>query len=288
MAEHLGQQEDVQEFLLKADQLRKRMNEELWDETKGIYFDRNMKTGEFVRSQTIASLLPLWAGVPDKHRAEVLRQHICNPKQFNTLIPLPTVSREDPDFAKDMWRGPVWINTAYAVILGLERYGYREEVAELTYRLCDGVYRTFQNLRRFYEFYDPDRFDLEELDRKKGNKFKHLTLGSKPVKEFVGWTGLINPLVIEQLMGLKSYDGQLVISPNFPPAARGKGFALRLPQRQLSIHIEVLEDGKYECRIHDQQGLSTCKLEDGEKYDLEHRTVIYAENTKTANSGMSK
>jgi hypothetical protein len=36
-----------------------------------------------------------------------------------------------------------------------------------------------------------------ELRRKKGNLWKRLTLGSKPVKNFVGWSGLANTLVME-------------------------------------------------------------------------------------------
>ncbi|HCS50209.1 MAG TPA: hypothetical protein DIW81_01240 [Planctomycetaceae bacterium] len=274
MAEYIGQQDAVHEHLQKASQLSERMNEFLWDETDKFYYDLNLKSGEFVRSQTIAGLLPMWAGVPDQSQAEALRQLVLNPECFNTRIPLPTVSREDPDFAKDMWRGPVWINTAYAVILAMERYGYREEVAELSYRLCEGVYRTFQNLRRFYEFYDPERFDLEELNRKKGNRFKHLTLGSKPVKEFVGWTGLINPLVIEQLIGLKSDHGQLLLSPNFPAIMRGKGFSLRLPERKLCIYVEVLINGDYQCQIYDQDGLFNCDLKSGESYDFQNRRII--------------
>ncbi len=218
--------------------IREATNERLWDPQDKLYYDRHEATGEFVRSKTIASLLPLWAGVPPDDVAAALRDHAVDPQAFGTLIPLPSVSRGDPDFAKDMWRGPVWVNTAYAVLQGLERHGFFEETASLALRLCDGVYRTFGECRRFYEFYDPDRFDIEELGRKAGNRWKHFTLGGKPVGEFVGWTGLVNTIVIETLVGFRHAAGRRVLRPLLPKDVEGVAFSVRLPQEGLDITVE--------------------------------------------------
>lgn len=218
--------------------LRDRVNERLWDESDGLYYDRHEETDEFVRTKTIASLLPLWAGAPSPVCAARLRDQAMNPLTFGTTVPLPTVARDDPFFAKDMWRGPVWINTAYAVLQGLERHGFLEEAASLAFRLCDGVYRTFGECRRFFEFYDPDRFDITELGRKAGNRWKHFTLGGKPVGEFVGWTGLVNTIVIEMLVGFRHAAGRRVLRPLLPRGVEGVAFAVRLPQERLDITVE--------------------------------------------------
>ncbi len=280
MAERLGRVQEAERFRNQASELRDAVNNFLWDEADQFYYDHDESTNGFIRIKTIAGLLPLWAGIPDRKRAESLRQQILDYDAFNATVPLVSVSRSDPEFAKDMWRGPVWINTAYAVIQGLKRYGYHQDVADLAFRLCHGVYQTFSTQRRFYEFYDPDRFDLEELERKKGNRFKHLTLGNKPVSEFVGWTGLVNTLVIEELLGFRKEDGQILIRPNFPRATDGLGFALRLPQEKLALSVDLLPDGHTRCTLREQQGMTEfCTVSNGNHKE----TVIgntFAEITK--------
>lgn len=269
MAEALGRRDEAEAFEAKAAVLRQKMNEVLWHEGDGLYYDRHVGTGEFVRSKTIASLLPLWAGVPGQEQAERLREHALDPNAFNTPIPLPSVARDDPDFEKDMWRGPVWINTAYGVILGLERYGFHEAAAELAYRLCDGVYRTYANCRRIYEFYDPERFDTRELNRKLGNRFKLLTLGNKPRPEFVGWSGLVNTLVIEHLIGFQRDEGHRLIQPRFPEEAVGLSFSLRLPSEALSLDVEVLEGMHTRGAFRSNSGVRYFEADCGERISLD-------------------
>lgn len=271
IAATLGREADAARFHEQAEALRARMNAYLWHEADGLYYDRHVHTGAFVRAKTIASLLPLWAGVPDAARAARLRDHLLDPAAFNTRLPLPSVARDDPAFEKDMWRGPVWINTAYAVILGLERYGYRHEAADLAFRLCEGVYRTYAEGRRLYEFYDPERHDTAELHRKRGNRWKRLTLGTKPRPEFVGWTGLVNTLVVEHLVGFRWEGGRRVLRPQFPPQAEGLGFSVRLPAEDLAISLEVCKDQRTRGTARSPAGVRAFEVAFGEAVRLDER-----------------
>ena len=255
MAERRGCSGDVVTHRRRAEAVRRATNERLWSDEHGLYFDRNVSTGQFVVSKTIASLLPLWAGVPDTNRATRLVEHILDSRAFNTFIPLPTVARDDPDFSKDMWRGPVWVNTAFGVIQGLQRYGRMEEAASLAFRLCDGVYRTFDNCRRVFEFYDPDRCDVEELTRKRGNLWKRVTLGEKPVTEFVGWSGLVNTLVIEALVGFRRGPGGAWLQPLLPQQSAGTAFSIRLPQEGLAITVERDHDASIRGTVRSATGV---------------------------------
>jgi hypothetical protein len=240
MARRLGRQSEAAAHDSEAAALRAVVNHHLWDDAEGLYFDRDLRNGAFVRSRTIASLLPLWAGIPDRQRAQRLRQHILEPMAFNTLIPLPSVALSDEAFERDMWRGPVWLNTAFAVIAGLRRYDFHDTAADLAFRLCDGVYRTFENTGRLHEFYDPERHDIEQLHRKRGNRWKRMTLGPRPVSDFVGWSGLVNTLVIDVLFGLQRTSRGLAIQPHLPPQAEGLCFTLHLPCDGLVVELEVL------------------------------------------------
>lgn len=276
MADRLGRTAEAIAFRKEADTVRHAVNQYLWDEQEGLYFDRDTRNNAFVRRRTIASLLPLWAGIPDKRRAQRLCGHILDPAGFNTLIPLPTVALNDESFERDMWRGPVWANTAYAVIQGLKRYGLFEAAADLAFRLCDGIYRTYGKTGRFYEFYDPTSYDTRLLHRKRGNRWKRVTLGSGPVVDFVGWTGLVNSLVVDLLFGLQRTDSGFAIQPRLPPRAEGLRFCLCLPGFGLQIDLETLPNGATHGTVTSPAGTHRFAAAFGELVPLDPEPAILA------------
>ena len=52
---------------------------------------------------------------------------------------------------RQYWRGPTWINAAWLLWLGLVRYGYRAEAAELAARIARAVHGA--GLREYYDPY---------------------------------------------------------------------------------------------------------------------------------------
>ena len=224
---------DIIEFEEKKEKLISLIQNYLWDEEFGLYFDYDVVNERRIEVNTIASFLPLTAGIPDEHQTSRLLKHLESPHEYNTKIPLPTVARNDHEFQKDMWRGPVWINTAYLIIKGLEDRKLFKLSSEFSYKLIKGVFKTWQNEGSFYEFYDPDRYDLKELSRKKGNLYKRITLGKKPVKKFVGWTGLVNSLLIESVIGYDKISKTL--QPRFTEEWKGKIFELGFPAEDFVI-----------------------------------------------------
>ncbi len=197
IASTLGLPDEAKTFASEYAHLKLVMNAKLWDEADGTYYDWDYRKNTFVRFDTVSNFTPLAAGVPDPYQARRLIERALDPLKYNTKIPFPSVSRSDPSFVKDMWRGPVWINMAYFGVLGVDRYGYHDEAAMLARKISGGVFETWKVRKDFYEFYDPERYDIKELHRKKGNLWKRIQLGSKPVKNFAGWTALANTLVVE-------------------------------------------------------------------------------------------
>lgn len=258
IASTLGRPRDAAGFDTRAEELSRLVETILWHEADGLYYDRDMDSGGFLRSRTIASLLPMWAGIPSEARARRLRNAAIDPAAFGTRMPLPSVARDDPAFEKDMWRGPVWINTAYAAIQGLLRYGYHDEAGALAYRLCQGVYHVFAEERWVFEFYDPDAFHSRDLFRKRGNRWKAFTLGSGPQKDFVGWTGLVNTLVVEVLFGLRIDSTTLRLRPRFPEAATDTRFSLEFPGIRLCIELARKASGEVEGELRRGGGTKAC------------------------------
>lgn len=269
IAARLGRPADTLRYREEADALRAAMNARLWHEADGVYYDRDQVTGEWIRCRTIASLLPLWAKVPDAARARRMLAQIMDPARFGTLMPLPSVARDDPSFEPDMWRGPVWVGLAYGVLLGMRRYGFDREAAELAWRICDGVYRVFASERAIVEFYDPDRWTARRLTRKGASGWRRLLVGGGPQRDCVGASGLANTIAIELLFGFSVTRGRRRARPTFPPAAVGAILQLRLPVEDLLVEIAVESEDRFRGLAQDGRGLRRFTASFGESVDLD-------------------
>jgi neutral trehalase len=82
------------------------------------------RTGEFIKVKSVASFLALFAGICDKRQAQILADKLTDPALFGTAFSVPTISKDNPVYGTDMWRGPVWINFNYLILKGLQEYGY--------------------------------------------------------------------------------------------------------------------------------------------------------------------
>lgn len=207
---------DIAVFDRRANEVTRLIQTVLWDAKTGYFFDYDTKRKQLQKIPTMASFYPLIAGAATPDQWAALRKHLVNPREFNTPIPIPTVARNSKWFEKDCWRGPVWVNTAYLVIKGVDAYNDHALAQDFSRRLINGVFETWRRTGQFVEYYDPERFDFDQLTRKKGlgwfglsqskNPFtivghligKQLILGTKPVDHFVGWTGLVNALAVEE------------------------------------------------------------------------------------------
>lgn len=271
IAEKLGYTEDQKYYVKRREELKYLVNKYLWDDKTGLYYDYDYQKKELNKIPTIASIFPLIAQIPDKAQAKKIIGHIKDEFTFNTLIPFPTVARNYPDFVKDMWIGPVWINTAYMGIKGLQKYGEYELAAEMAYKLVKGIAMTCKNEGSIYEFYDPDGYTLTELSRKKGNLYKQLTLGGKPVKNFVGWTGLSNTMLIEDVLGIRFYKNELILEPHLPEELLETKIAVELPFFDKIVYIQSKKSQKIVAEVtsfSDVKSVKSSEIYEGNNYEV--------------------
>ncbi len=196
IAKTLNIPSEVTRYTNLHSKLAKTMNATLWNEDKGMYYDLDMLSNKHITINTIASFFPFTAKVGSKQQFNKAKKVLFNTKKFNTKLPFPCVAHDEPSFKKDTCAGAVWINTTYLTLLALEHYAPKESDLYKK-RVVEGVYKTYYHEGKFFEFYDPDEFSITNLTRKKGNFYKQITLGSKPVAKFAGWTALTNNVALE-------------------------------------------------------------------------------------------
>lgn len=170
-------------------QIREDINRKLWDEKDCFYYDYDLKNECFHKVSSVASFLPLFAGVCTPEQAKALAEHLQDPETFGTPYPIPSISRKDPTYGSDMWRGPVWINYNYMIIMGLREYGCSalgDEIREKTLRM---LHQWYIRKGTIFEFYDSeDQRAPNELNRK-GPCFEpyHFGVRCQSIRDY-GWS----------------------------------------------------------------------------------------------------
>ena len=107
-------------------------------------------------------LLPLWAGLPDRQRAEALvRRTLLDPERYWRPYGLPNCSAQDPAYKPDNREGSggVWMMWNTMLGEGLLTYGYRAEAAELIRRLMQAMLFTLKEEKVFREAYNADSLE---------------------------------------------------------------------------------------------------------------------------------
>lgn len=154
-AARCGREADRRYYLARHEQLNARIESTLWSDEMGIYTDMDIATGALVPVSAVSGFLPLICGAASPERAAVLAAHVRNPDTYGTPYPLPSVSRSDPKFQMDMWRGPVWHIFNYHAAEGLDRYGYHAEADLIRRRTVEAGVKNYLAYGGFFEFYDP-------------------------------------------------------------------------------------------------------------------------------------
>lgn len=158
IAHELGYSEDEQHYKQQYEQIKKRINETLWDEKTGMYLNRIWPEdgGEFSYRKSPVMFYMLAAGIPSPEQAHrLVYEHLLNPSEFWGDFVLPTISRDDSAFPEQYyWRGTIWPPVNYFTYEGLTRYGYDEIATELADKTFDLVKRNWDSSGALWENYN--------------------------------------------------------------------------------------------------------------------------------------
>ncbi len=175
-------------WLNQASIRKKTINNLLWDESKGFFFDYNFITKKKTNYESATTFYPLWANLASKKQAELLVKKALTLLEESGGVAASTersrgaISDERPPRQWDYPNG--WAPHQIMIWKGLENYGYEKHAARLAYKWLYTILRNFVD----YNGTIPEKYDVVNRSHKVfaeygnvGTEFEYLT------KEGFGW-----------------------------------------------------------------------------------------------------
>ncbi len=158
LARMLHHPADADFYQARARILTARIQTRLWDAHAGTFYNRDSRTGKFIRVPEWTNLSPLWARVATPAQARILiHRYVLNSRQFWTPYGIRSLAPSSPEYnpASGYWRGPIWIVTDYMVMHGLMNYGDRRSAGRLARNAVAVLLRDFRATGGMHECYNP-------------------------------------------------------------------------------------------------------------------------------------
>jgi len=170
----LGRGREARVWTNRAQERRKRINNLMWDEQDGLYYDYNFAEKKLRRYPFVTTFYPLWVGAADERRAARIVANLHLFERPGGLLTSTSVSGSQ-------WDAPFgWAPTEMIAIQGLRRYGYNEEANRVTANFLSTILKEFIQHNTIVEKYDVER---RESEVSAGLKF-----GYKSNEIGFGWT----------------------------------------------------------------------------------------------------
>lgn len=139
-----------------AASVKRVLNRYLWREEKGALYDRDCNN-EFLDTLIHNNLRVMYHGAYEAEKAHrFVKEHLLNPEEFFTPMPLTSIAANDPLFLSDPlnnWSGQPQGLTYQRAIRALENYGYVPLLAVFGQKLCDALAKN--NPVLFTQQFDP-------------------------------------------------------------------------------------------------------------------------------------
>lgn len=139
MVEELGLEEQP-DWLAKAKERKRLMDQYCWDEERGLFLDYNFVTEKRSEVASIATFYPLWAGMASE---EQVKRIVDNLPLFEWEYG-PTICEKTEQELYYQWDYPAgWPPIYFLVVKGLDNYGYKEDAKRIAAKYLDVVAKNF-------------------------------------------------------------------------------------------------------------------------------------------------
>ena len=164
----LKDNENAEKWQKIYEKVGKRINELLWDDNDGCYYDRTFD-GNLTHVITPSSFLPMFAKTASEEQAQRLVENLVKDDLLWTPFPVATIAKSHPAYSNDMWRGGVWLHHNYFIIEGLKNYGYYDVADHIRNKTLATVNKWYLKTGAIFEFFDPEDKLIPYYCSRKGN-----------------------------------------------------------------------------------------------------------------------
>ena len=205
-----GRESEAAACRARANAIAESLRGRLWNESRGALFDRDKRgnTVDVLCHNTLRCMY--WGSVSQAMADRFVAEHLLNPSEFWTELPLPSVAADDPAFLnapENNWSGQCEGLTFQRALFALENYGYEKLVTRLGRRLlraiAEGGYAFTQQFDPFTGA--PSRVGMRS----------HAPIGpdsDEPFQDAYGPTMLAALGSIERLWGIGLWNGEVRFS----------------------------------------------------------------------------
>lgn len=178
---------EAKRWLARAERRAREINELMWDEQDGLYYDYNFVENRVRRYPFITTFYPLWAGIADhRQAARVVR----NLHLFARAGGLQTST----NVSGNQWDAPIgWAPMQIIAVEGLRRYGFNEEADRISIKFLKMV------LRDFHAAPAEQRTLKEKYDVVAGTSDVDVKFGYPSNEVGFGWTNAAFIVLYEEL-----------------------------------------------------------------------------------------
>lgn len=213
----LGKKHKANAWRTRADKRRDLINRYLWDESSGFYWDYDLRTGERLRGapRSLASFVPLWAGVADQAQASRLVEHLSALEYDHGLVACEEGWADETEHNYPTG----WPYSHWYVCSGLRDYGFQDEATRISMkwlRLISDEFVRSGAIRERHNVVDPSVPPP----------------GRYPPQRGFGWTNSVFvALLVRVVFGVEILGNrdQVQLRPCFPQEWVGKKMELSLP-----------------------------------------------------------
>ncbi|MGD0113470.1 MAG: trehalase family glycosidase, partial [Armatimonadota bacterium] len=194
------------EFNEKADGLREFMQDKLYSEETGLFYDIWAASDPTKRRLAYEGMWPMVVGAATEEQAQrVIDENLLDPDRFFTDHPISTVGVSEPKFELRMWRGPAWNSMTYWAARGCLEYGRKDGAEVLLERALDSTAAQFDRTGQIFEFYHPFGDDPVKVQRK-----PH-TSHNEPSRDYLGHNPVMAMARLWEKLSVSSSGERLLI-----------------------------------------------------------------------------
>ncbi len=163
IASELGDPLTSERYWVDRGRIQEAINNQLWDDETGFYYDRASAGGRLVTQKSYSGLIPLIAGIVPPGRVPAILGALRDEEQFLSLAGIRSLSKASPLYRPALagrgvnsnWRGPVWVPINYLLIEALADID-PSLAAEIRRRVVTNIEADWQSTSRLHEFFDGD------------------------------------------------------------------------------------------------------------------------------------